>query len=59
MEINQIGKLMANLGKDNVAMYGALIFPKARNEPGFPSRGRPWPVDSGNVAIGNELEKHS
>ena len=50
---------MVNLGKDNVAIYGAPTFPNGGNGPGFPYGGRPWPVDLGNVAIENELEKHS
>jgi len=50
VENNQMGRPMVNPGKDNIAMYGALTFPKGRNEPGFPSGGRPWLVDSGNVS---------
>ena len=59
VENNQTGKLMVNPGKDSVAIYGAPTFPKEGNRPGFPSGGRPWPVDSGNVAIVNEPEKQS
>lgn len=51
------GKPMVNPGKDNVAIYGAPTFPKCRNGPGFPFGGRPGPVDSGDVAIGNDPEK--
>jgi len=29
------------LGRDNVAIYGALIFPQEENGLGFPSRGIP------------------
>jgi len=54
VENNQMGKPMVNPGKDNVAIYGELEFPKGRNGPRFPSRGRPWPVDSGKVSIQNE-----
>jgi len=50
------GKPMVNPGKDNVAIYGAPAFPKEGNELGLPSGGKPWPVDSGNVAIENEPE---
>ena len=57
VENNQMGRLMVNPGKDNVSMYGARTFPKEGNGPGFPSGERPWPVDSGNVAIKNEPEK--
>jgi len=59
LEKNQTSKQMVNLGKDNVAIYRALSFPKEGNGPGLPSGGRPWPVDLGNVAIGNEPKKHS
>ena len=59
VENNQTGRPMVNPGKDNVAMYEAPAFPKEGNGPGFPSRGRPWPIDSRNVAIENEPKKHS
>ena len=59
VENNHTGKLMVNPGKDNVAIYGAPAFPTEGNGPGVPSGGRPWPVDSGTVAIRNEPEKHS
>lgn len=57
VENNHMGKLMVNPGKDNVAIYEAPTFPKEGNGPGFPSGGRPWPVDSGTLSIGNEPEK--
>ena len=41
VENNQTGKPMVNPGKDSVAIYGALAFPKGGNGPGFPSGGRP------------------
>ena len=57
VENNYTGKLMVNPGKDNVAIYGALKFPKEGNGLGFPSGERTCPVDSRNVAIRNEPEK--
>jgi len=59
VENNHMGKPMVNPGKDNVAIYGALTFLNEGNGLGFPSGGKPWTVDSGNVAIKNEPEKHS
>ena len=59
VENNHTGKLMVNLGKDKVAIYGAPTFPKEGNGLGFPSGGTPWPVDSGKVAIENEKEPYS
>lgn len=57
VEKNQLGKLMINPGKVNVSIYGAPTFPRG-NEPRFPSRGRPWLVDMGNVAITDNLKIH-
>lgn len=54
-----MGKPTVKPGKDNVAIYGAPAFPEGGNGPGFPPGGRPWPVDSGKVSIGNEPKKHS
>ena len=59
VENNQMGKPMVNPGKDSVAIYGALAFPKGGNGLGFPSGDRPWLVDSGNVAIGNKPGKNT
>jgi len=59
VEKNHMGKLMVNPGKDNVAIYRALTFPNEGNRPGFPSEGKPWPVDSMNVSIKNEKEPYS
>lgn len=48
---NQTGKPMVKPGRDNVAIYGAPMFPKRGKGLGFPSKGIPWSVDSGFVAI--------
>jgi len=56
VENNQTGRLMVNLGKDKVAMYEAPTFPKGGNRPGFPSRERPWLLDSEDIAIRNKPE---
>lgn len=58
VENNQMGKLMVNPGKDNVAIYGAPAFPNGGNEPGVPSGRRPWLVGSSKFSIQNEPEKH-
>ena len=41
VENNQMGKPVVNPSKDSFAIYGASIFPKGGNGPGFPSGGRP------------------
>lgn len=59
VENNHMGKPMVNRGKANVAIYGASTFANEGNRPGFPFGGKPWLVDSGNVAIENEKEPYS
>ena len=59
VENNHTGKPMVNPGKDNVAIYEAPTFPNGGSGLGFPSGGRPWPVDWGNVAIENKKEPYS
>jgi len=59
VENNHMGNLIVNPGKDKVAIYGALTFLNEGNGPGFPYGGKPWLVDSGNVAIENEKEPYS
>ena len=59
VENNQMVKLMLNPGKDSVAIYRAPTFLKEGNELGFPSGGRPWLVNFGNVAIGKKPKKQS
>jgi len=54
---NQMGKSMVNPSNNNVALYGTLAFANGGNGLGFPSKGRPWPIDFRDVAIKNELEK--
>jgi len=59
VENNHTGKSMVNPGKDNVSIYGAPTFPNEGNGPGFPSGGKPWLVDSANVAIKNDRGPYS